>query len=260
MNISTSADTILEVDVSDLANLSAAVSIHHDVRDTASLQGGLFQNSTHNEMLTHYNRVVIGCFKDFFQSANMNNLVEVLQALKELNFMLANSKAPELSAHYNMMLEPCQISVEKVPDLVKSHLHHATAYTPEHSIRGRSHSRGNQYHWYNRQSSPLPRYNQQAHRSDAHFHSHPNRNYNNTSYHNSRKCNSPCPARHTHNTSNSQVNAINHQSPNASDLIGSLPSQILVLQMQALQQSILNSIKIFDGSNKSEFTSWAQKC
>ena len=28
--------------------------------------------------------------------------------------------------------------------------------------------------------------------------------------------------------------------------------------MQALQQSILNSIKIFDGSNKSKFTSWAQ--
>ena len=28
--------------------------------------------------------------------------------------------------------------------------------------------------------------------------------------------------------------------------------------MQALQQSTLNSIKIFEGSNKSEFTSWAQ--
>ena len=28
--------------------------------------------------------------------------------------------------------------------------------------------------------------------------------------------------------------------------------------MQALQQSTLNSIKIFDGSNKSQFTSWAQ--
>ena len=28
--------------------------------------------------------------------------------------------------------------------------------------------------------------------------------------------------------------------------------------MQALQQSTLNSIKIFDGSNKSEFTSWVQ--
>ena len=28
--------------------------------------------------------------------------------------------------------------------------------------------------------------------------------------------------------------------------------------MQALQQSTLNSIKIFDGNNKSKFTSWAQ--
>ena len=257
MNLSTSTDTIPEVDVSDLANLSADVSIHHDAQDTPSLQGGLFQNSTHNEMLTHYNRVVIGCFKEFFQSVNINNLVEVLQALKELNFVLAN-RAPGLAAHYNMTLEPCQISAEEVPDLVMAHLHHATAYNPEQSIRGRPHSRGNQYHWYNRQSSPLPRYNQQAHMSDAHFHSHPNRNYNNTNYHNNSKHNSPHPTRHTHNTSNSQVNAINPQSPNVSELIGSLQSQILGLQMQALQQSTLNSIKIFDGSNKSKFTSWAQ--
>ena len=69
MKISTSADTIPEDDVSDLANLSADVSIHQDAWDTASLQGGLFQNSTCNEMLTHYNRVVIGCFKDFFSQS-----------------------------------------------------------------------------------------------------------------------------------------------------------------------------------------------
>ena len=105
MSLSTSTDTIPEVDVSDLANLSADVSIHHDVWDTPSLQWGLFQNSTCNEMLSHYNRVVIGCFKDFFQSVDMNNLAEVLQALKELNFVLAN-RAPELAAHYNMTLEP----------------------------------------------------------------------------------------------------------------------------------------------------------
>ena len=78
------------------------------------------------------------------------------------------------------------------------------------------------------------------------------------SYHNNSKHNSPCPNRHTHNTSNSQVNPINPQSPNTSDLIGSLQSQILGLQMQALQQSTLDSIKIYDDSNKSEFTSWAQ--
>ena len=69
MNLSTSADTIPEDDVSDLANLRAEISIHHNAQDTASHQGGLFQNSTCNEMLTHYNRVVIGCFKDFFSQS-----------------------------------------------------------------------------------------------------------------------------------------------------------------------------------------------
>ena len=97
-------------------------------------------------MLTHYNRIVIGCFKDFFQSVNTNNLAEVLQALKELNFMLAN-RTPELAAHYNMVLELHQISAE-VPDPVKAHLHCNTAYNPEHSIRGIPCSRGNQYHQY----------------------------------------------------------------------------------------------------------------
>ena len=147
------------------------------------------------------------------------------------------------------------ISAEEVPDLVKAHLYCATAYNPEQSIRGRPHSRGNDYHQYNRQSSPLPRYNQQLQRSDAHFHSHPNRNYNGTHYHNNSEWKFPHPTRHTHNMSNSQVNVINPQSPNTSGLIGSLQSQILGLQTQALQQSTLNSIKIFDGNNKSEFTS-----
>ena len=48
-------------------------------------------------MLTHYNRIVI-LFQGFFQSIDTNNLAEVLQALKELNFVLAN-RAPELAAH-----------------------------------------------------------------------------------------------------------------------------------------------------------------
>ena len=34
--------------------------------------------------------------------------------------------------------------------------------------------------------------------------------------------------------------------------------QILGLQMQTLQQSMLNSIKIFNSNNKSKFTSWVQ--
>ena len=82
-------------------------------------------------MLTHYNRIVISCFKDFFQSVNTNNLAEVLQVLKELNFMLAN-RAPELTAHYNIALEPCQMPAEEVHKLVKPHLHCNAAYNPEH--------------------------------------------------------------------------------------------------------------------------------
>ena len=191
-----------------------------------------FKNSVQNEMLTHYNRIVIGCFKDFFQSIETNNLAEVLQALKELNFMLAN-RAPELAAHYNMALELHQISAEEVPDLVKAHLHHSTAYIPEHSIRGRPCSRGNQYHRHNRQSSPLLRYSLQSQRSDACFH--PNRNYSNTHYHINGEHNSPHPVRNTSNISNNQVNTIATQSPNNSHLIGSLQSQILGLQTQALQ-------------------------
>ena len=43
-----------------------------------------------------------------------------------------------------------------------------------------------------------------------------------------------------------------------SDILGSLQSQMLGLQMHPLQQSTLNSIKIFHGSNKAKFTAWAQ--
>ena len=45
---------------------------------------------------------------------------------------------------------------------------------------------------------------------------------------------------------------------NMSELIGSLQSQIIGLQLQLSQQSTLNSIKTFDGTNKAEFATWAQ--
>ena len=70
--------------------------------------------------------------------------------------------------------------------------------------------------------------------------------------------NFPHSVRNVHNISNDQVNTIAPHSPNSSDLIGSLQSQILCLQTQALQQSMLNLVKIFDDTNKSKFTSWAQ--
>ena len=155
--------------------------------------------------------------------------------------MLAN-RAPELAAHYNMSLEPCQISAE-VPNLVRAHLHCNTVYNPEHSIRGRPHSRGNHYHQYSKQSSLLPRYNQHTERSDTHFHS--SRNYGNAHHRINSQHNSPQTVRNTPNTSNNQVNTITKQNPNNSDLIGCLQYQILGLQTQALQQFMLNSIKIF---------------
>ena len=114
LNVST--DTIADVDVPDLAYLSPNA-VHHKSCNSLSQHKNLFQNSVRNEMLTHYNRIVIGSFKEFFQSINTNNLAEVLQALKELNFVLAN-RTPEQASHYNMPLEPQQISVEEVPKLL----------------------------------------------------------------------------------------------------------------------------------------------
>ena len=98
-------------------DLSADVG-HHDAHDILSLHEDLFQNSVQNEMLTHYNRIFIGCFKDCFQSIDTNNLAEVLQALKELSFMLAN-RALELAAHYNMALELCQFLQKKYLNLLR---------------------------------------------------------------------------------------------------------------------------------------------
>ena len=252
LNVST--DTIADIDISDLAYLSPNP-VHHETCDNPSLHENLFQDSVRNEMLTHYNRIVIGSFKEFFQSVNTNNLAEVLQALKELNFALA-IRAPELALHYNMVLEAWQITAEEVPNLVRAHLNCNTAYNPEHSIRGRSHSWGNQHHWYSWQSSPLLRYKQHSERSDTCLYS--NRNYCNTHHHVTSQHNSPHTIRNTPNTSNNQANPIAMQSPGNSNIIECLQSQILGLQMQALQQSMLNSIKIFDGNNKSKFTSWAQ--
>ena len=215
-------------------------------------------------MLSHYNHILIGCFKDIFQHVNTNNLSAVLQALKGLNFVLANT-APELSAHYSIPLEPQQVSTEEVPDFVSSYLTRPTANPTEHSSRGRPRTRGNQHNIYTRQSSPVPEYNQQTCRSDVHSYSNKDRSYNQTSYNNRNRhhlhssLNHSCnPANNSyHNTSNTQCNIDMHPS-NTSDILGSLQSQILGLQMHPLQQSTLNSIKIFNRSNKAQFTTWAQ--
>ena len=48
-NLSTSIDTIQEVDVSDP---SMDICIHQDARETPAVHGSLFQNSTHTELIT----------------------------------------------------------------------------------------------------------------------------------------------------------------------------------------------------------------
>ena len=103
---------------------------------------------------------------------------------------------------------------------------------------------------------PLLRYNQHSERSETCFHS--NRNYGNTHHHVTSQHNSPHTIRNTLNAINNQANPIAVQSPNNSNITECLQSQILGLQMQALQQSTLKSIKIPDGNNKSEFTSWTR--
>ena len=88
IDLNVSTDTIADVDVSDLEYLSPNA-VHHESHHNP-LHKNLFPDSVRNEMLTHYNKIVIGSFKKFFQSVNTNNLAEVLQALKELNIVLAN--------------------------------------------------------------------------------------------------------------------------------------------------------------------------
>ena len=140
-----------------------------------------------------------------------------------------------------MPLEPHQITAEQVPNIVKAHLLCNSAYNLEHSIRGRPHSQGNQYHWHSQQSSLPLRYNQHSERSDHCFHS--NKNYGNIHPCIYNQHNSPSTVRNTPNPSNNQVNTITTQSPNNSDILGCLQCKILGLQTQALQQSTLNSIK-----------------
>ena len=96
----------------------------------------------HNEMLNHYNCTVVGCFKENFQGVDTNNLPAVLQALKELNFILAN-RAPKLSAHYGFPLEPCQISAEEVPGFISTYISRPATNPLKHSSSGRPRTRGN---------------------------------------------------------------------------------------------------------------------
>ena len=134
----------------------------------------LRMHHAHNEMLNHYNHIVVGCFKEIFQGVDTNNLQVVLQALKELNFILAN-RTPELSTHYGFPLDPHQTSTEELPDFVSAYLSRPATHLTDHSNRGRLHTRGSHQYRPSRQSSSVLRSNHEdrtryTHRSDAYTH------------------------------------------------------------------------------------------
>ena len=193
-------------------------------------------------MLSHYNHIVIGYFKDIFQTVNTNNLPALLQALKELNFILAN-EAPELSAHYVFPLEPWQVSAKEVSDFISVYLHRFSTNSVEHSSRGRPRTRGNQEHRPSRQPLPVPRYNRQTNRSDAYSHFKRARSSYQSRYsdRDRRHSYSSSKYQHPHNqASHSYHNSSNTPDMyplNTSELIGSLQSQIIGLQSQSLQQT-----------------------
>ena len=112
-NLNVSTDTIPEADASNFTDVNTSAE-QGNMCDNISPHGTLYEDSIRNTMLTQYNQIVIGSFKEFFQTVDMNNLSEVLQALKELNFILAN-RALELACYYNMPLEPHQKTAEEVP-------------------------------------------------------------------------------------------------------------------------------------------------
>ena len=96
----------------------------------------LRMHHAHKKMLNHYNCRVVGCFKEIFEVVDTNSLQAVLQALKELNFILAN-RSPKLSTHYGFPLEPHQISARDVPDFVSVYLSRPTTLPVDDSNRRR---------------------------------------------------------------------------------------------------------------------------
>ena len=144
-------------------NVSAQTDTHSSNLSPIRAKTMLQTHCAHNNMLSLYNHIVVGCFKDIFQTVDTNSLPAVLQALKELNFTLAN-RGPELSAHYGFPLEPWQVSAKEVPDFISAYPHRPTANSAEHSNRGRPRTRGNQQYRPSRQSLLVPRYNRQTNR------------------------------------------------------------------------------------------------
>ena len=213
-------------------------------------------------MLSHYNHIVVGCFTEIFQTVDTNNLPAVLQALKELNFISAN-RASELSAHYGFSLKSQQVSTQEVPDFISTYLHRPTANSDQHSSRGSPRTRGDQQYRPQRQSLPVPRYNRQTNRSDTYPHFNRARSsyqsrYRDREYHSYSSSKYQHPHNQASHSYHNNSNTPNMHPFNTSELMGSLQSHNIGLQSQLLQQSTLNSIKMFDVIIKAEFAIWAQ--
>ena len=249
-DLNDSIDTISDNDISDLAYLSPNA-VHHETHDNPSPHENLFQDSVRNEMLTHSNRIVIGSFKEFFQSINTNNLAHVLQALKELNFVLAN-RAPELALITIRCWNHNKLQQKRFPTLLGLTLI-ATQLTTQSTA------------W---DEDPTPEVINTIGTADSHHCYWGTINILKGQtlifiqidimiiYITMLLVNKihPILLGIPPNTSNNQANPIAMQSPNNSNIIECLQSQILGLQTQALQQSMLISIKNFDSNNKSKFT------
>ena len=85
---------------------------------------------------------------------------------------------------------------------------------------------------HTRQSSPVPRYNQQTSRSDTYSHSHRTRSSYQPKYSNRDRCHSYSSPKnqYSHNQANNMLHNANDMHPlNMSELIGSLQSQIIGL-------------------------------
>ena len=78
-NLNVSMDTIPEADVSNFADVNTNAE-RGNMCDNILPHKILYEDSIRNIMVTQYNQKVIGSFKEFFQSVEMNNLSEVLQA------------------------------------------------------------------------------------------------------------------------------------------------------------------------------------
>ena len=114
------------------ANASAQNDTHSSDLFPIHTETMLQTHHVHNEMLSHYNHIVVGCFKDIFQTVDTNNLPAVVQGLKELHFTVSN-RAPELSAHHGFPLELQQVSTKELPDFISACLHRTAANSTKHS-------------------------------------------------------------------------------------------------------------------------------